>query len=43
MSESVIKIPSINVGGVSRTRKFGQFLDNQGELTFDWEVRFKNK
>ena len=35
--------PFINVGGVSRTGKFGRFLDNQGEITFDWEVQFKNK
>ena len=35
--------PFINVGGVSCTRKFGQFLDNEGERTFDWAVRFKHK
>ena len=31
--------PFINVE-VSNTRKFGQFLDNQGEIIFEWEVWF---
>ena len=41
--KSRLFIEMVNVGGVSCARKFWWILDNQGEITLDWQIWFKNK